>query len=206
MESFNGDDRCDRLLNFLDSVGKRYRDCTRDNYRIYCPEQDTVLKSLKRYYNDFPAHHAAGNGIILFGPSGTGKDHLLVALAKAIVLRHGISARWQNGPELYRQFRDRIDEDWKTEVALIRDYARPTLLIISDPQPPSGNAVTDYQATLLSSIVDRRYRDCKPTWVSMNVKNGEEAEERLGAGVVDRLRHGATSEFCNWASYREGLK
>ncbi len=37
----------------------------------------------------------------------------------------------------------------------------------------------------------------------MNVSSGEEAEKRIGAQIVDRLRDGALSIVCNWPSHRK---
>ena len=67
--------------------------------------------------------------------------------------------------------------------------------------PPKGDA-SQYNADVLMRIVDRRYRDCKPTWLTLNVLDGEEAERRLASPIVDRVRHGSLCLECNWPSYR----
>jgi hypothetical protein len=51
--------------------------------------------------------------------------------------------------------------------------------------------------------VDYRYSHRKPIWLTLNVADGAEAELRMGAQTVDRLRDGALVLFCNWPSYRK---
>ena len=80
--------------------------------------------------------------------------------------------------------------------------ANTTLFILSDPLPPGGR-LSDYQATMLYVILDRRYRECKPIWASVNTVGRDEADARIGAPLVDRLRDGALVLACNWPSHRK---
>ena len=75
------------------------------------------------------------------------------------------------------------------------------MLVLSDPVPPKGE-LSDYSESILYRIVDARYITMKPTWTTMNVASGEEADRRLGAPIVDRLRHGALCLSCDWPSFR----
>ena len=43
----------------------------------------------------------------------------------------------------------------------------------------------------------------RPTWISMNVASGEEAESRIGVAIIDRWRDGALTLAFNWPSYRK---
>ena len=42
--------------------------------------------------------------------------------------------------------------------------------------------------------------------MTLNVADGAEAEARMVAQVVDRLRNDALILFCNWPNYREAMK
>ena len=143
----------------------------------------------------------AGDGVVLFGPMGTGKDHLLVALARVAILNHGYSVRWISGMQLYADFRQAI-RDNASEQIIVQRATNPDILILSDPQLPRGE-LSDYQASMLFWIVDARYSMRRPTWVSLNVADGTEAERRIGAATVDRLRDGAVTVACDWPSYRK---
>lgn len=122
------------------------------------------------------------------------------ALAKAAIVSHGLSVAWRSGPELYGSFRDAIGQD-EPESAVVARLIFPTILILSDPLPPKG-VLTDYQAQTLYRVIDGRYRECRRSWVSLNMADGSEADDRLGAALVDRLREGAVIVHCNWPSYR----
>jgi hypothetical protein len=56
---------------------------------------------------------------------------------------------------------------------------------------------------MLFRAIDARYRDYRPTWVTINVGGGDEAEDRMGMQLVDRLRDRAVSIHCNWPSHRK---
>jgi len=181
-------------------VGARHEHCRFDNYEIIHPGQREVVEALTMYAADFPAHEQAGEGLILFGPAGTGKDHLLAAVAREVVGRFHVWPTRRRGLDLFAEFRDRIDTA-ESELRLVRELAGCRLLILSDPLPPRG-PLTDWQAGLLLSIIDARYENLRPTWISVNVSNRAEADERMGAQTFDRLRDGALAAFCNWPSYR----
>jgi hypothetical protein len=56
---------------------------------------------------------------------------------------------------------------------------------------------------MLFRILDGRYNHLRPTWVSVNVSNRNELDERMGVTLAERLVDGALTIFCNWPSYRK---
>ena len=189
-----------RLAAFREAIGKRYADCTLDNFETTLPEQEQVLAKLRDYVSDIRANVDRCRGLVLFGPAGTGKDHLLVGAAKVAICA-GIDVAWRNGRDLAGQFRDAIKNNEITEAELLSDLESPEVLILSDPVPPTGR-LTEYQGDVMLRLVDARYRAMKPMWVTLNVAGGGEADDRLGSQIVDRLRHDALALFCDWPSYR----
>lgn len=189
-----------RLLEFRESVGKRLASASFENYTVSCAEQGRVKTALQAYAEQGATKVKGGVGIVLTGPSGAGKDHLLGSTAKAVIQAGGV-VKWVNGQDLLGMFRDRINSG-ESEEDMIAKYVMPAVLVISDALPPSG-ALTDYQSVMLYRVLDGRYRECRPTWVSMNVANRGEADARMGAPLVDRLRDGALCLACNWPSYRK---
>lgn len=178
--------------------GERYRDSRFANYEIHCDMQRKVVEALKAH-----ADRCSKNGVLLYGPSGTGKDHLLIALACEAIKRDVPSIEWVNGQDLFGEARDLMDTH-ESEHDFICQYTRPSVLILSDPVPIDGE-LTKHQANILYRIIDRRYRACRATWVTMNVLDRDDAGKRIGVATVDRLRDDALSLFCNWPSYRTSL-
>ena len=182
-------------------MGPLYQGCTSDNYRAETPKQRNLVAALREYAANMPAEVAEGAGIVLFGGSGTGKDHLLAALARPAILKHGLSVVWKNGMDLYGEMRDRIRND-DTERELVASLVGPDILYLSDPLPPVGD-LTPYQAAMLQRILDGRIRNRRPVWVSMNVSGSAEADRRMGPALVDRLKPGALCCCCDWPSHRK---
>lgn len=192
--------RRDSALKALtEAVGSRFAETTLESFEATTSEQRKVLGAVRGYAANIVERAADGNGVILFGSAGTGKTHLLAGLAKAAI-EAGLSVAWVNGQDLFARFRAAIDGEG-SESTIIRELVKPDVLILDDLLPPGG-ALTDFQASSVYRIVDARYRDCRSTWSTMNVSNGDEAERGMGAQIVDRLRHGALTAFCNWPSFR----
>ena len=195
--------RWDAWHRVIRHAGDRYSTTSFDNYEVSHPEQAAVVDDLKEYSKAVGDNVTASRGVVLFGPSGTGKDHLLLAMARIAIGVDILSVHWACGQELFGGARDLIGGNG-TERDFVKQYTRPTILILSDPLPVSG-ALTDFQAGLISRIVDGRYRNGLPTWCSMNVKTRGEVEERMGVAIADRLRHDAVTRYCSWPSYRTAL-
>jgi DNA replication protein DnaC len=159
-----------------------------------------VVTALRGYAQRLGEHVAAGRGIVLFGPSGTGKDHLLTALAKLAIDEAGFSVKWCNGMDLCGGFRDAMDNHLP-ESSLISSFVSPDILYVSDPVPPFGT-LKEFQVAQLFRIVDGRYRRLRPTWMTINVAKRDEANDRLAVQIVDRLSDGALTALCNWPSHR----
>jgi DNA replication protein DnaC len=189
-----------RWKAFVGERGDRYANCRLANFCTDHPGQLEAVNLLTDYCRTMPDRIAAGEGVILFGPKGTGKDHLLVALAR-VAIHAGKYLVWQNGMDLFGDIRDAMDKG-DSERALVNRMVQPDVLYLSDPLPPFGN-LTAHQATMLFRILDARYSRSKPTWVSVNVVSGLELDERIGAQNGDRLRDNAICILCDWPSYRK---
>ena len=167
------------------------------------PSQADVAQQVDDFAWNLNERMRTGGGLVLFGRPGCGKDHLAVAAGYVAVMKFGYSVQWIHGLELFEQSRRLIRTDGD-ESHFVREFVKPKILIVSDTIPPKGDA-SQYNADVLMRIVDRRYRDCKPTWFTLNVLDGEEAERRLASPIVDRVRHGSLCLECNWPSYRQPI-
>lgn len=197
--------RAQRLRSLIQRRGPRYEDCRLANFATDAGGQAKAVESLRTFGSNLLDNCESGRGLILFGPKGTGKDHLAMALATHAIMNHGLDVEWVNGMDLFGRFRDAMDDKDTTEHDLVRHYARRQILYISDPVPPVGN-LTEFQAATLFRILDTRYSNMMPTWITVNVTSAAELDARIGAQNGDRLRDGALAIFCNWPSYRKAVQ
>lgn len=195
--------RGDHWARLVRERGTRYEPCRLKNYVAETDAQKAVLDEIKEYATNMVERVGEGVNVLLIGPPGTGKDHLLMALAHAAI-GNDRYPEWRNGTSLWVEFRTAIGEG-SNEQEVIHKLTRPDVLMISDPVPPRG-PLTDYQAGMLFDVIDARYSHYKPTWITLNCASRKEAEERIGSQVIDRLSHRALVLRCNWPSYRQGDK
>lgn len=177
------------------AAGERYRTCTLNNFKGDYRQLLAVVQEVKEYVKG-----GCTCGLTLYGPVGTGKDHLAFAVCVEAI-RLGKAVRWINGQRWFGSIRDAMDTN-RSEADIILELAMPDVLCISDPLPPIGQ-LTQHQATMLYRLVDARYGRSLPTIVTVNVANDAEADERMGVATWDRLTHDAWKLFCNWPSYRK---
>jgi DNA replication protein DnaC len=186
-------------------MGRRYHDCRIDNFEFHGTaeeqaRQKDVIRKCSDYADDIVNRVASGVGIVLFGPPGSGKDHIMAALIKRAI-DCGLKVKWINGLDFFGNMRDSMDSE-TTEESIFRHLATPAVLAISDPLPPWG-PLTTFQSQTMFRLIDRRYRKEKPIWVTANFADGNEAADRIGLAVQDRLRDRAMALQCDWKSYRK---
>jgi DNA replication protein DnaC len=183
--------------------GERYDRCRIDNYVCRNEKQAEVVARLKEFIPKMRESTKNGGGILLFGPKGTGKDHLAMAMAHAAIGLN-IEVHWINGADMRGDVRDSTRTN-DLEREYVRKLSLPKILWISDPLPVAGN-LTDAQQDRLFRVLDARYSRMLPTWVTVNVSSRDELEQRMGPQNADRVRDGALALYCDWPSHREVSK
>jgi len=196
-------ERRHRINQLAVDLGRRYRlervgDL--DAYEVYHTDQRAMVSRLRKVLGNVVPLVKDGRGLLFFGMVGTGKDHLLAA-ALYQAADQGIDCRWANGQEIFGEFRDRMGSNQREEELLAR-FFKPTVLAISDPIPPIGDP-SSWNVAQLYRILDRRYREMKSTWLSLNAVSIEDADAKLSSPVLDRLQECCELFPCFWPSYRE---
>lgn len=186
--------------DYIHARGKRYEKCRLSNFHIGgSSERSSAVSRITDYCDHMDDHFERGEGMILVGPSGTGKDHLLTGAVFRAVNAGVKSIRWVSGPLLFAEVRGVISENRHVE-SMIRQYKNCGLLVFSDL---AMGTLTDFQADIVYRIVDARYSSLRPTWVSVNAPTRDALEDMTSVQIVDRLSHGAVKIMCNWESYRK---
>jgi DNA replication protein DnaC len=184
--------------NVMASRGKRYVTCEFGNFEITTETQKKAVDHLRNFAGTLPGDR----GLVLFGPVGTGKDHLLTALCRIAIMQHGLSLVWTTGPAICAAFREPMRYEDVTEHSVLHRFASPDVLAISDPVIAGGD-LSKFETDKLYEVIDRRYSDRPPTWFTINVANRDKMITSLGAAIVDRLIDGAVTIRCDWPSHRK---
>lgn len=122
--------------------------------------------------------------LMLTGDTGRGKTHLAVGVMWAAWERHRTRSRFWPVVDLLARYRSTFDRDRATESTedIDRELERLPLLVLDDL---GAQKDTEWAEERLFQLVDRRYRDRKPTVVTTNL--GEiQLPPRLKSRLCDR--------------------
>jgi DNA replication protein DnaC len=190
-----------------DECGPRYAGATLDNYDTSAPGQLAVVNQLCGLQKTGLAWCREGGGLVLYGPEGTGKDHLQFAMLRHAVVECGYRAMWRDGLRLQDEIRRAIRDDKEPE--LRSSLSGPHILAISDPLPPKaedGAKLNEWNLGWLRDVLDRRYRAKKSTWITFNGASTNDLKAVLTPQLTARLVDDSICIRCNWPSHRGPAK
>jgi hypothetical protein len=134
--------------------------------------------------------------IIAFGPNGTGKTGLAIAMLHAM-LEQQLTGRFVAVRELMLEIRDtyRKDAD-ESELQILRHYIEPHVLVLDEIGGIKGS---DHAIDTLVLLIDRRQKENRPTIFTMNLgqdlgptEAAKEIATFVGPTLFDRLRERAS--------------
>lgn len=180
------------------AIPPRFVGRTFANYRV---EQGTkafnVLDICRTYAKDFDRNLKTGASLVLSGNPGTGKSHLAAAILQEILPKH--VGAYVTLMDLIRKLRDTWRRDSElTESQLLNKLQAIPLLVIDEVGVQYG---TDGERSILFDVMDRRYREMRPTILMTNLGK-EDFRVAVGDRVFDRLTEVARWVPFDWSSYR----
>ena len=180
------------------AIPPRFIGRTFENYRA---EQGTKAFNVRdicyTYAKEFDRNLKTGASLVLSGNPGTGKSHLAAAILQGILPKH--VGAYVTLMDLIRKLRDTWRRDSEmTESQLLAKLQAIPLLVIDEVGVQYG---TDGERSILFDVMDRRYREVRPTILMTNLGK-EEFRTAVGDRVFDRLTEVARWVPFDWASYR----
>lgn len=177
-------------------IPTRFVTKTFDNYRAATPEQERALRLCQRYASHFDTVLAKGSTLILLGAPGTGKTHLSCAVLQALMPTH--VGAYTTTMDLIRKLRGSWGGREGNEADVLQELADLPLLVIDEIGVQFGS---DGERIHLHDVMDRRYRDMKPTILISNLDDAG-FQTFVGDRVYDRLTEVGTWVRFTWPSHR----
>lgn len=172
------------------------------NYETPTDGHRQALEAAAEYAESMaPNGRLPGTCALFYGPTGTGKTHLAVGIAKRAAVRH--SVKYATVSSLARAVRSSYSKlATKTEDEILAAHVAPGLLVLDEIGVGSG---TDHERAMMHDVIAGRYDARRPTVFLSNLSLPE-VKAALGDRVVDRIRedHGIVIG-CNWESWRGRL-
>lgn len=176
----------------------RYERATLDNFTASTLMQRSVLKACRAYAGT--ADFGTAAGLMLLGPVGTGKTHLLAAMARHMRLERAVTAKLTTAREIVRDLRACWAKDAEhTEVDVLYGLTHGLDVLLLDEAGMGFG--TDAELVQLFEVIDTRYALGNPTVVASNLA-APALKAALGDRIFDRLREGAQVLTLDWPSHR----
>jgi len=168
--------------HFLERAGVPNAFRTRDfgNFRVDSkhPSLLRAKNSVLRYSEEYPA---VDGGLLIMGPSGTGKTHLAVALCKKLMAKKRTDCFFVDFRESLREYSYLQTQEKREEFLGFLSIVE--LLIIDDF---ASRNLTEWEDDFVFRLINRRYGDGLPL-VLTTVFKGKELEEKIGVRMRSRL-------------------
>jgi DNA replication protein DnaC len=203
--------RCQRVADRVAlfnaaGVPARHADSTMESFRHDVPSPNHAVRPVRAWLDAFRPGQE-GRGLVLWGPPGRGKTHLMVAAVRELVFRYGVAARFIEFTHLLSRIREGIDRN-DGEATTLTPLVNVPVLAVDEL---GKGRKTDWELAIIDEIITRRYNsggillattnfpfrvpDARPRPASPPAAGGtlatgglEPLAERLGDRVFSRLR------------------
>ena len=176
--------KAERLFD-RSKMGKRFKTRSFETF-ILNDQNAKAYQAVKRYSDNFKKHADQGLGFMLSGSYGTGKTHLVAALAIDLINK-GIPVVFGTMISLLGKIKQTYGGSWnqEDELEIIETYSSVDLLIIDDL---GKERTSEWALEKLFSIVNSRYENNLPVIITTNYDL---------EGLVDKLAINGNSDIAD---------
>lgn len=168
----HGVTRCDCQLRARTSsliaaarIPKRYEHCELSNFEFEGPQLHLAPARMAacRFVEEYPVDKT---GLLLVGKAGSGKTHLAVGIAKALIREKGIECVFYDYAELLKEIQDSYNPSVQaTELGLLRPVFETEVLVLDDL---GSVRPTEWRWDTIRLMLNTRYNDSRTTIITTN--------------------------------------
>ncbi len=186
-------------------IKKRYLSRTIDSFSVTA-ENKRSFEVATDYIKNFREYFTQGKGLYLEGPCGTGKTHLAIAIALAII-NTGVPVICKTSIDILGDIKRCYERNSEvTEEEVLEAYKTVDLLIIDDL---GKEQVTEWSVPVLYSILNERYEALLPTIITTNYnttalagKLSAKGDTETATAIISRFVESSKRVTMSWADYR----
>lgn len=186
-------------------IKKRYLSRTIDSFSVTA-ENKRSFEVATDYIKNFREYFTQGKGLYLEGSCGTGKTHLAIAIALAII-NTGVPVICKTSIDILGDIKRCYERNSEvTEEEVLEAYKTVDLLIIDDL---GKEQVTEWSVPVLYSILNERYEALLPTIITTNYNTTALAEKlsvrgdtETATAIISRFVESSKRVTMAWADYR----
>ena len=126
---------------------------------------EKYINAMKRYVANFDNFKDQGRGVILYGPTGTGKTYMAACIANALIDK-GYRVVFTSMARIERT----LQKEWRDRQEYIDFLSRVPLVVIDDI---GAERNTSYMGEIIYSVIDARYTAGLPLIATTNLTLAE---------------------------------
>lgn len=179
-------------------VPRRYQGVDIMEWKAAYPKMEGIIQAVQDYCGCFDLAIEKGRDLIFIGSAGTGKTYAACGIINYL-LDHGHRAAYTTASDFLLRLRNtyqqaRVESEQEVYQALLD----PELLVLDEVGRQNDSA---HSASSLFNLLDKRYREVKPTVIITNMPK-EQLVDFFGEALTSRLRQEGSMLGFYWPDLR----